>query len=55
MKNESEMKYFVLTFISLLSLILYVIKFNTNNKHHFLSNGETIILHRKKAKIYSIL
>ena len=35
-------EYFFLTFISLLFLILYLIRFNTNNKHHFLDNGETI-------------
>ena len=33
--------YFFLTFISLFSLIFYLIRFNTNSKRHFLNNGET--------------
>ena len=49
-------QYFFLIFISLFSSIVYLIRFNTNNKHHFLNNGETkefkIV---KKAKIFSIL
>ena len=45
---------FFLTFISLFSLILYLI--NTNNKHHFLNNGDRNEFQiTKKAKIYSIL
>ena len=31
---------FSLSFISLFSLILYLIWFNTNNKHRFLNNGD---------------
>ena len=31
-------KYFFLSFISLFYLILYLIRFKTNNKNHFLSN-----------------
>ena len=31
---------FFLTFISLFSLILYLIRFNANNKCHFLINGD---------------
>ena len=34
-------EYFFLTFIPQFSLILYLIRFNTNNKRHFLNNGET--------------
>ena len=32
--------YFFLNFISWFSLILYFIRFNTNNKCHFVNNGE---------------
>ena len=32
---------FFLIFISFLSLILYLIRFNTNNKRHFLNTGDT--------------
>ena len=31
---------FFLTFISLFSLFLYLIRFNTNKKGHFLNNGD---------------
>ena len=47
---------FVLTFISLFSLILYLIRFNNNNRHIFIKNGNTKGFKlRKKPKIYSIL
>ena len=29
---------FFVTFVSLFSLIVYLVRFNTNNKHHFLHN-----------------
>ena len=45
-----------MTFISLFSFSLYLIRFNTNNKRHFLNNGDWKELQiRKKANIYSIL
>ena len=31
---------FSLTFISLFSLILYLVRFNNYNKRHFLNNGD---------------
>ena len=41
--------------MSLFSLILYLIRFNTNNKRHFLNNGDRKEFQiRKKAKIYSV-
>ena len=36
-RNQAEI---FLIFISF-SLILYLIRFNTNNRHHFLKNGDT--------------
>ena len=32
---------FFLTFVSLFSVLLNLIRFNTNNKRHFLINGDT--------------
>ena len=46
---------FFLTRIPLFSLILYLIRFNTNNKRHFLNNGDRKEFQIKKVKIYSIL
>ena len=48
-------------FISLFSLIFYLIMFNTKrhflniNKRHFLNNGDRKDFQIKKPKIYSIL
>ena len=40
-RNVSEiLKIFFLTFVSFFSLILYLIKFNTNNKRRFVNNGD---------------
>ena len=49
-KNQAAEIYliFFLNFCPWFSLILYLFRLDTNNKHHFLNNGETGILNRKK-------
>ena len=42
--------FFFLTFISLFSLILYLIRFNTNNERYFLNNGDRKEFEIKKQK-----
>ena len=41
-------EYFFLTLISLFSLNLYLIRFNTNNRLSFFKNGEAGSLNKKK-------
>ena len=39
------------TFISLFSLIVYLVRFNTNNKHHFVTNtGVQLVYNNKQTK-----
>ena len=49
-KNQAAEIYliFFLNFCPRFSLILYLFRLDTNNKNHFLNNGETGILNRKK-------
>ena len=57
-RNQAEifLIFFIFIFISLFSLILYLIRFNPNNRHDFLKNGDTKAFEiRKKPKIYSFL
>ena len=39
-RSQAEI-FLISTFISLFSLIVYLIGFNTNNRHQFLKNGNT--------------
>ena len=42
---------FLLTSISLFCLILYLIRFKTNNKRHFLNDGDRKRILNKKEKL----